>query len=427
MILSTLWTVLLSISLKRIPCLYRPSRRVVTTRQSVPSRKSVSWMATSQPSGKRLKLPSWIPPGSEPTCGVSPTNYLEYWLLILLTARLYAVKSLPRSEAEGRALAGWSLGGVTAFRFTTPTSFFVSTEFPVGGGLDRVEREGAGTGDAGRGVSHMAIFSSSPGVDSSDFACWVSSAGLAGLSAACWVQCIRSGTLGPACTKFDEDTTLEVAVEVSGACYYGFSVGMQYTSAEQLCQSQGAHLVHLETEQKQHDVWNALGPNFGQHWMGLKFVGGSWVWWDNGQSTAVTSSRWESDSSGACAYTNTDNNRGLWKAAELTNWYRTVCEDGSSAVAEETSLTTTTGAPTTPTVPGGVMYASFVMTSSLSDVVEIDTSSSAYNLECARKCYELADCQFYKFFDNTCNLYNYQSAGIGISCGQGLRCYRREY
>ncbi|XP_046554218.1 integumentary mucin C.1-like [Haliotis rubra] len=158
---------------------------------------------------------------------------------------------------------------------------------------------------------------------------------------------------GGNCPKFLSDPALHMTAIVGGVCYYGFNNNVQYATAEALCLSESTQLPDFQVEATQESVYAALGSQYGQHWLGLKKVIGVWKWWDvvTGTGTDMTSPRWEGGSSGECAYSQTSNMGGKWKAVPLTAWYRVVCQEaGVPATTVESSIATIV-LPTTTTVP----------------------------------------------------------------------------
>ncbi|PVD36837.1 hypothetical protein C0Q70_03827 [Pomacea canaliculata] len=97
------------------------------------------------------------------------------------------------------------------------------------------------------------------------------------------------------CSKFAGQASK--VVTVGNTCYYGFSSTEYWDNAQTRCESQGTHLVHLQTITKQRDVYAALGSDFTQHWMGLVYLNSEWKWYTNTQNTVSAmndvDTRWE--------------------------------------------------------------------------------------------------------------------------------------
>ncbi|XP_071095094.1 uncharacterized protein [Haliotis cracherodii] len=256
--------------------------------------------------------------------------------------------------------------------------------------------------------------------------------------------------VGGNCSKFSSDGTLHKTVEVDGVCYYGFINNFQYSDAETLCSREWTKLPNFQNEATQEAVYAALGSQYGQHWLGLKKVSGTWQWWDPVSLTgaAMTSPRWEGGDSGDCAYSMTSNMGGMWKATSLTSAYNTVCQEaGVPATASESTTTTSAAVPTTseaapttseaaPSTPeaasscsrtiyGGVEAARFSKRSTLIGVEETSLMTLTSATKCALVCVAQVSCCSFVFDVTThrCRHFRPTFLGIDVIPTSSEKCY----
>ena len=82
----------------------------------------------------------------------------------------------------------------------------------------------------------------------------------------------------------------------------------------------------------------SAGPNFSQHWTGLRKSNNVWTWYYNSSyvvdATDDVSGRWEGPTYDPCAYTMTSN-QVLLKSTSLYSSYRPVCEDSGTGAGKD--------------------------------------------------------------------------------------------
>ena len=82
----------------------------------------------------------------------------------------------------------------------------------------------------------------------------------------------------------------------------------------------------------------SAGPNFSQHWTGLRKSNNVWTWYYNSSyvvdATDDVSGRWEGPTYDPCAYTMTSN-QVLLKSTSLYSSYRPVCEDSGIGAGKD--------------------------------------------------------------------------------------------
>ncbi|XP_070207449.1 uncharacterized protein [Littorina saxatilis] len=276
------------------------------------------------------------------------------------------------------------------------------------------------------------------------------------------------------CNKFASVASdQKVAVTVEGKCYYGFKQPQQWNDAVARCEGEGAHLVHLQTAEKQFAVYAALGSEFNQHWTGLRYLEGSWRWYYNSSyvvtATEDVTARWQGAPNGESAYTTTSNMATL-TAVQLNAWYKAVCEESgfgaetlaetsTAPLAEQTSpsLTQASTSLASETAPRSETSTASISSATSNGVQRMTNTASAgaekfgyfhkqtslsaaqflikfhnvTGLACADRCLKTSGCRHFELMKATkvCRVYEEHSSPSPPfpTCGAEGSCYTKMF
>ncbi|XP_076451857.1 uncharacterized protein LOC143287622 [Babylonia areolata] len=226
-----------------------------------------------------------------------------------------------------------------------------------------------------------------------------------------------AGGCSQTCDKFASSPDGIMSQAVNGVCYYGVQNTYTWDDAKDICEGESTRLVHLQTVAKQQDVFQALGADFGQHWVGLRYQSSVWKWYVDSTADIIATDdvagRFEGPETGPAAYTTTSSNMAKLKSVSLSGPYRPVCEDDTSTSSPDATDTANNGMYQKQTTLTTAQYLTFF--------------PSTVTGACALRCLTTSGCSHFVFFPaaKNCSLYEESSSPTSDlpTCGGDENCY----